>query len=220
LTTLTAQNLRFGYSPQQSILDDWNGEFKSGRSYAIVGPSGSGKSSLMFLLGLMLTPTSGSLLLDGVATDTMRDRPRARMRANRYGFVFQDACLDPTRTVLDNILQPAAWRGVTRGTLVESAQQWVKRLEIDVPLNRRPGEVSGGQAQRIALARALLSSPDIVLADEPTGNLDSHSSKKVIDALLEHCASGSVLAIVTHDPAVAQQCDEIVTLGSVHGDPS
>ena len=160
----------------------------------------------------MLTPTSGRILLDGESVAGLRDAERARLRARQFGFVFQDAALDATRTVLDNVLETALYRGESRRALTPAALALLDRFGVSLRVHAKPGQVSGGQAQRIALARALLLQPRVLLCDEPTGNLDPASTEIVLDALREHASSGGVVVVVTHDRAVVAHCDREVRL--------
>lgn len=179
---------------------------------ALTGPSGRGKSTLLYLLGLMLTPASGQVTIDGTPASQLPDSSRASLRAHQFGFVFQDAALDTTRTVLDNITEGALYRGQERSRFLERAKSLMAQLEVDVDPWRRPGQVSGGQAQRIAVCRALLGDPRIVLADEPTGNLDEFSTNAVVDALRSQAEHGAAVIVVTHSEDVAAKCDERIHL--------
>lgn len=209
---LQARGVTFGYSASQPLLTDWSAEFLPGSMTALTGASGRGKSTLLYLLGLMLSPDAGSVLVDGVAASDGGDAARARLRAHRFGFVFQDAALDSSRTVLDNVTEVALYRGQNRSALEPAARELLERFGVDVPPERKPGQVSGGQAQRIAMCRALLCNPGIVLADEPTGNLDPVTAQLVVNALREHADSGATVVIVTHTPEVAEACDSEIVL--------
>jgi len=209
---LEARELTFGYEPDVPLLDDWSAVFEAGEVVAITGPSGRGKSTLLYLLGLMLAPTAGQVLVDGEAAQALPDRVRARMRAQEFGFVFQDAALDATRTVLDNVLETALYRGESRSAAIPVAEGLLERFGVQLRAEAKPGQVSGGQAQRIALCRALLGAPQILLADEPTGNLDPASSDVVVDAFHEHAATGATVIVVTHDPTLVARCDRSITL--------
>ena len=209
---LTALDLGFRYEPDAPLLDGWSAEFREGETVAVTGPSGSGKSTLLYLLGLMLKPRSGAVLVDGAEVTGLSDRARAGLRATRFGFVFQDAALDQTRTVLDNILESALYRAEPRRALVGRAHELMERFGVVLRAAARPGQVSGGQAQRIALCRALLAEPDILLADEPTGNLDPASADAVVGALREQADLGSAVVVVTHDPRTVERCDRTIRL--------
>ena len=210
--TLRADDITFGYVPDRPVLNRWSAEFPAGRITSVTGPSGRGKSTLLYLLGLMVRPTSGRVLLDGSPVHDAGDRARARLRASVFGFVFQDAALDPTRTVLDNVTESALYRGEDPRALADRAHALMERFGVAVPGGSRPGPVSGGQAQRIALCRALLGDPPLLLADEPTGNLDPASARTVLDAFVQHARDGGTVVLVTHDPRLAAECDEHVRL--------
>lgn len=209
---LAAEDLVFGYSQQARVLNRWSAAFRAGTATALTGPSGRGKSTLLYLLGLMIQPASGQVIVDGVDTTTLSDAARARLRSQQFGFVFQDAALDATRTVLDNVTEPALYRGMDRRTVTPMARELMERFGVDVPAERKPGQISGGQAQRIALCRALLMQPRVLLADEPTGNLDPATSAVVIEALRAHANAGAAVIVVTHAPEVASACDAEIRL--------
>ncbi|GAA3899679.1 ABC transporter ATP-binding protein [Microbacterium invictum] len=209
---LQARDVGFEYVPGVRVLDGWSASFRAGSMTALTGPSGRGKSTLLYLLGLMLHPGQGHIAVDGMDATRMPDAARARLRADRFGFVFQDAALDQTRTVLDNVTETALYRGQSRRDARADALGLLERFGVDVPPLRKPGQVSGGQAQRIALCRALLNAPRVLLADEPTGNLDPVTSDLVVDALREHAAGGAAVIVVTHSPEVAAACDEDIRL--------
>ncbi len=202
------QHLSFGYTKRETIISELSWVFESGSFTAITGPSGRGKSTLLYLVGLLLSPTSGMVVVNGENLSARRDPIRSRFRASNFGFVFQDAALDATRTVLDNVIEPSIYNGLPRNEALRNAALLMERFEVDLRADHRPGEVSGGQAQRIALCRALLCHPEVVLADEPTGNLDEETSGIVIDALRAqgHEENGTVI-IATHDPAIIDACD-------------
>ncbi|WP_159500331.1 ABC transporter ATP-binding protein [Microbacterium sp. 18062] len=209
---LDTRSVSFGYVPAAPVLDTWSASFEAGTMTALTGPSGRGKSTLLYLLGLMLKPTGGDVLVDGRPTAQLSDGQRARLRAEAFGFVFQDAALDATRSVIDNVTEGALYRRQTRAAARARGEELLERFGVDVPGDRKPGQVSGGQAQRIALCRALLSDPRILLADEPTGNLDPVTSELVVGAMRDHARSGAAVIVVTHSPDVAAACDREVRL--------
>jgi ABC-type lipoprotein export system ATPase subunit len=209
---LAAESLTFGYDPDAPVLSDWSATFAAGEVVALTGPSGRGKSTLLYLLGLMLAPQAGEVQVLGRAAAGLPDRQRARLRAEQFGFVFQDAALDASRTVLDNVIETALYRHQPRSEAIARARTLMDMFGVALRAAAKPGQVSGGQAQRIALCRALLGDPLILLADEPTGNLDPDSSAVVVDAFHQHAARGATVVVVTHDPALAAQCDRSISL--------
>jgi putative ABC transport system ATP-binding protein len=179
-------------------LDVDEGDFLS-----IVGPSGSGKSTLMHLLGCLDRPTSGSYRLAGTDVAGLSDDELARIRNRTIGFVFQSFNLLPRTTALENVAMPLLYGGVRRTERLERAREALERLGLGDRLHHEPSELSGGQQQRVAIARALVSRPAILLADEPTGNLDSTSGADVLGLLHELNAAGTTIVLITHDSDVA-----------------
>lgn len=209
---LEARGLTFGYDRDRPIIEGWEARFEAGEVVAITGPSGRGKSTLLYLLGLMLKPLSGELRLEGADVGRLRDAQRARTRATEFGFVFQDAALDPTRTVLDNVTETSLYRGADLRSDRVRAEELMSKFGVDLRAHAKPGQVSGGQAQRIALCRALLNHPRVLLADEPTGNLDPASANVVVRAFHEHAATGATVVVVTHDPLLVARCHRKIEL--------
>jgi putative ABC transport system ATP-binding protein len=209
---LEARDLSYSYNPQRPILEHWDAAFEAGEVVAITGPSGRGKSTLLYLLGMMLKPNAGQVLFQGEDSARLNDASRARLRADHFGFVFQDAALDATRTVLDNVVETALYRAEPRHDAIARAEGLLSRFGVELQARAKPGQVSGGQAQRIALCRALLYDPTVVLADEPTGNLDPASSEVVLRALHDRAGAGSVVIVVTHDPGLVAQCHRSIRL--------
>ncbi|RMI13521.1 ABC transporter ATP-binding protein [Cellulomonas triticagri] len=205
--TLTASRLRFGYGPGPAVVDDVDLVCPPGSVTAVTGRSGSGKSTLLHLLGLMLVPDGGEVLLGGRPVHRLPDAERSALRAHHFGFVFQDAALDPTRRVLDAVTETALYQGLDPRRSRARARELMDLLGVDVPAGRVPGQVSGGQAQRVALCRALLGEPSVLLADEPTGNLDPATTDVVLGALTAHARAGGTVVVVTHDPEVERRCD-------------
>nr|WP_232229595.1 ATP-binding cassette domain-containing protein [Cellulomonas bogoriensis] len=193
-------------------MQDVDVEFPAGAITALTGPSGSGKSTLLYVLALLLRPTSGHVEWDGRAVEGLDDGARSRLRAARAGFVFQDAMLDPGRTVLDNVCEGALFAGMPRREAERRAVELLERIGVSHRIDHRPGEISGGQAQRVALCRALLTDPDVVFADEPTGNLDHASAEVVWQALTHRARAGATVVVATHDEALAERSDHRVVL--------
>lgn len=188
-------------------------DFGAGRVTALTGPSGRGKSTLLYLLGLLLTPSSGQVSIEGANASALGDAARSRLRARSIGFVFQDSELDPQRSVLDSVLEPTRYAGSTPRANRARAEQLLRDFGLHHRAHHRPGQVSGGQAQRLAICRALVNDPAIVLADEPTGNLDRGNADLVLDALVDVAhARGHTVVIATHDPHVLTRVDEVVEL--------
>ncbi len=209
---IEAAGLTYGYRRGDPVLRDWGASIGDGEAVAIVGASGSGKSTLLYLLGTLIQPWNGSLVIDGVDITRLGDRGRSDIRAASIGFVFQDALLDARRSVLDNIVEGAVYQGADRRTAVRDAAALMARFGVDVEPGRRAADLSGGQAQRVGLCRALLGRPSIVLADEPTGNLDRANGEVVEDALLDAAAAGAVVVIATHDQRLAARCSRSIRL--------
>jgi ABC-type lipoprotein export system ATPase subunit len=208
---LIAQEVTLSYGAT-TIVEGLDAGFPREAITAITGPSGSGKSTLLAALGLMLTLRAGRILLDGQRVDDGSDADRSLLRAEAFGFVFQDALLDPARTVLDNVLEGERYRRVPGPRQVERALGLLDELGVRARASARPQHVSGGQAQRIALCRALFGSPRVILADEPTGNLDAESAGVVESALRTAARGGAVVVVVTHDSELAARCDRQVAL--------
>lgn len=215
---LAVEDLSFAYrrGPEE-LFDGLNYRFTPGKVTALTGPSGRGKSTLLYLLGLMLTPTSGRVWIDDEPVSDAADAVRSRLRAHRIGFVFQDSALDPARTVLDSVVEPALYAGWHLRDARGRGRELLERMGVAARADHRPGEISGGQAQRVAVCRALVTDPLVVLADEPTGNLDRANAVEVLAALAaaaEHTRDGSIRTVViaTHDPFVIAQADEVLAL--------
>ena len=184
-----------------------------GEMVAIVGPSGCGKSSLLSLLGGVDLPTEGKVLLEDVDLSSLSDDERTVVRRRRIGFVFQAFNLLPTLSAMENVALPLELDGVPHRAAKQRAEEALKALELDSRFEHLPGELSGGEQQRVAIARALAIGPAILLADEPTGNLDTANSRRIVDLLRTLVEKeAQTIVIVTHDPGVAGRADRIVTL--------
>jgi putative ABC transport system ATP-binding protein len=177
-----------------------------GEQMAIVGPSGSGKSTLMNILGLLDKPTEGHYTLAGEDVLQLTADEQAYWRNKKIGFIFQAFFLLPRLNALQNVMLPLQYALEKPPNIEERAMQMLERMEIDKFYDHKPNELSGGQKQRVAIARALVTQPEIILADEPTGALDTHTSEVVLD-LLFHQAKGTTVVIITHDHEVADRCE-------------
>ncbi len=192
---------------------------KKGEMIAIVGPSGSGKSTLMNIIGLLDRPTSGEYLLEGEKlTLNMSDRKLAKIRASKIGFIFQSFNLLPKQTALANVLLPTSYMKNSTPSK-KKALELLKKVGLDHRIDHKPTEMSGGEKQRIAIARALINNPEIILADEPTGNLDSKSGQQIMDILKSLNQEGKTILIITHDNKIAEQCQRIIRIldGKIEG---
>jgi lipoprotein-releasing system ATP-binding protein len=201
-----------------AILEDVSLSFAPGDAAAITGPSGSGKSTLLYLLGALEPPTSGTITLDGQNPFTLASAAAADFRNQRIGFVFQDHCLLPQCSVLENVLVPTLVTARQRGgDDLERARMLIERVGLSPRLENRPSELSGGEKQRVAIARALIRHPKLVLCDEPTGNLDPETAASVAALLLDlHRQQQTILLVVTHSLALAEQFPAHYTLRSRH----
>ena len=195
-------------------------EIQRGEYVAIMGPSGSGKSTLMNLIGCLDTPTKGSYLLNGKQVSQMNDDELARIRNEEIGFVFQTFNLLPRATALHNVELPLVYAGVTAKDRIERAKGALAKVELQERMSHRPNELSGGQRQRVAIARALVNNPSILLADEPTGNLDSKTGVEIM-ALFERLhESGNTIVLVTHEAEIAAHAHRVIHIrdGQVEND--
>jgi putative ABC transport system ATP-binding protein len=179
---------------------------------ALTGPSGSGKSTLMNVLGCLDTPTSGSYSLGGAMVAGLTDDELARVRNRKIGFVFQNFYLMPRMSALDNVAQPLIYRGIAPAVRRARAAEALQRVSLGDRMGHRPNELSGGQRQRVAVARALVGNPELLLADEPTGNLDSRTAQEILALFEQLNAEGQTVIIVTHDPGVAAHCRRVIRL--------
>nr|WP_310061171.1 ABC transporter ATP-binding protein [Lysobacter niastensis] len=198
-------------SGELTILDDVAFSIATGDSVAIVGASGSGKSTLLSLLAGLDTPSDGRVLLDGQPLSTLDEDGRARVRGEKVGFVFQNFQLLPSLTALENVMLPLELRGDRD---VESpARSILERVGLGPRLGHYPRQLSGGEQQRVALARAFVTRPSLLFADEPTGNLDTHTGQAIIELLFElNADAGTTLVLVTHDEHLASRCSRLLRL--------
>lgn len=201
-----------GHENRVEALAGLSLQVEKGEWVSVVGPSGSGKSTLMNLLGLLDRPTSGSYVLDGREVSRLKGGEVTRARRDLIGFVFQSYNLLPRQTALSNVELPMVYAGVYGTKRRARALGALERVELSNRADHKPPELSGGQKQRVAIARALVNDPAIVLADEPTGNLDTKSGEGILDLFDELKAEGTTLIMVTHDMEVAAHADRIVTV--------
>ena len=216
-TVLEGRDLRlsFGETP---ALRGASVTIQAGEMLAIMGPSGSGKSTLLHCLSGILVPDSGEVRFAGARVDTLRETERSELRRRRFGFVFQFGQLVPELTAEENVALPLLLNGVSRRVALDEARGWFDRLDLGGMETRRSGELSGGQAQRVALARGLVAKPDVVFADEPTGSLDSLAGEQVMELLVGATRDqGTTVVLVTHEPRIAAYADReiIVRDGAV-----
>lgn len=183
-----------------------------GEFVALMGPSGSGKSTLMNILGCLDTPTKGTYILNGNQVSEMSDSELAEIRNKEIGFVFQTFNLLPRSSSLDNVALPLVYAGVSRKEREERAQKTLENVGLGNRVHHKPNELSGGQRQRVAVARALVNNPSIILADEPTGNLDTKTSVEIMGLLEEIHSKGNTIILVTHEEDIAQHAHRIVRM--------
>ncbi len=198
------------------VLEDVNLDLNLGDALSIMGPSGSGKSTLLQILGLLDPPTSGQLSFDGVEPWKLKEAEQARFRNTRIGFVFQDHCLLPQCTVLENVLTPTLV-GERDDTVIDRAKELIERAGLTPRIDHFPAQLSGGEKQRVAIARALIRQPKLLLCDEPTGNLDEATAWQVLTLLAElQKEMRGILMIVTHSPAIAAEFPRQFTMRGRH----
>ena len=185
---------------------------EKGEYVAFMGPSGSGKSTLMNLLGCLDTPTSGSYILNGADVSTMTDDELAEIRNKEIGFVFQTFNLLPRTTALDNVALPMIYAGKSKTERNERAAEVLKNVGLADRMGHKPNQLSGGQRQRVAVGRALVNKPSIILADEPTGNLDSKTSVEIMNLFDEIHAAGNTVILVTHEEEIAEHAHRVIRL--------
>lgn len=193
----------------------------AGELVAIMGPSGSGKSTLLHVLSGILLPDAGEVRLGDAVVTALNDSGRSKLRREQFGFVFQDGQLVPELTARENVALPLLASGASRGRAMRAADEWLMRLGVGDQKRKRPGEMSGGQAQRVAIARSMVANPSIIFADEPTGALDQATGHEVMQVLSTTAKmNGTTLVVVTHDLKVASWTDRLVEIrdGLIHTD--
>lgn len=203
----------YGDGVEVRALDGTDLDIEKGEFLAIIGPSGSGKSTLLNMIGILDTPTSGTILLDGVDITSASQKQRSKMRNQKLGFIFQYHHLLPDFNAIENVMMPLLINGIKKSKAKKIAYEMLDEVGLNDRANHRPNQLSGGQNQRVAIARALANNPDIVIGDEPTGNLDSKSSDVIYDLLRklneEH---DQTFILVTHDEHMAEKTDRIIKL--------
>lgn len=201
-------------------LDHVDLEIDQGEFVAIIGQSGSGKSTFMNMLGCLDVPTSGKYYLNGTDVSTMTDNQLSEVRNREIGFIFQGFNLIPNLTAEENVELPLIYRGMVKKSRKKLAQESLEMVGLGNRMNHKPAEMSGGQQQRVAIARAIAAKPPVILADEPTGNLDSGSSKEILGILKQLHSGGRTVILITHDDGIASQAKRVVRImdGKIESD--
>lgn len=217
------ENMKKIYNPGENevrALDGIDLDIEKGDLVAIVGHSGSGKSTLMNMLGCLDTPTSGKYVLDGQDVASMTDNQLADVRNKEIGFIFQGFNLISNLDAVGNVELPLVYRGVSKNERKQLAMEALKSVGLEDRMKHKPNEMSGGQQQRVAIARAIAAKPPVILADEPTGNLDSASSREIMEILKGMHRSGETLILITHDNGIAAQAKRVVRImdGKIESD--
>ncbi|MHC5229017.1 ABC transporter ATP-binding protein [Enterococcus sp. LJL99] len=211
MAIIEAKNIKRSYGKNESKFDALKGvslEIEKGESVAIIGKSGSGKSTFMHILALLDQPTSGEIILDGQSVTSIKKKALDKTRNKEFGFVFQQFFMNPKDTVLNNVLLPLKIAGIPSKQRKQMAMKALESVELADKCNNKANNLSGGQKQRVCIARALVNNPQIIFADEPTGNLDSTTGEKIENLLFDlNKQKGITLIIVTHDPELAARCD-------------
>lgn len=222
-TLIKVEDLCKIYNPGENevrALDHVNLEIKTGEFVAIIGQSGSGKSTFMNMLGCLDVPTSGKYYLNGTDVSTMKDNELSVVRNREIGFIFQGFNLIANLNAIENVELPLIYRGIDRKTRHKLAIESLKMVGLEKRMQHKPSEMSGGQQQRVAIARAIAARPPVILADEPTGNLDSRSTQEIMEVLKELHRSGRTVILITHDDEIAAQVNRVIRIkdGKVEAD--
>lgn len=211
----------YGFGDASTLaLDSVSLDIQKGEFVAVMGPSGSGKSTLMNVIGMLDTPSHGTFKLDGRIVSHVSGRKRAKLRRDKVGFVFQSFNLLPRLNVVENVALPLTYKGISHVKRMERAAKMLENVDLGERQYYMPNQLSGGQTQRVAVARALVNKPSIVLADEPTGNLDTATSIKIMELLKEIHEAGNTIIMVTHNPELAEYAERFILLrdGAVEAD--
>ena len=222
-TLIKVEDLCKIYNPGENevrALDHVNLEIKTGEFVAIIGQSGSGKSTFMNMLGCLDVPTSGKYYLNGTDVSTMKDNDLSVVRNREIGFIFQGFNLIANLNAIENVELPLIYRGIDRKTRHKLAIESLKMVGLEKRMQHKPSEMSGGQQQRVAIARAIAAKPPVILADEPTGNQDSASSREILGILKQMHQSGKTVILITHDNGIADQARRVVRImdGKIESD--
>ena len=211
---ITMQNITKSYEMGTQVVHALRGvdmQINEGEFVAIMGPSGSGKSTLMNIIGCLDAPDSGTYTIDGTDVSHMTDDEQAKIRNKRIGFVFQQFNLLPRTTAVKQVALPLMYAGYGRAERLNRAKEALQAVGLGDRMDHRPDELSGGQQQRVAIARALATNPSIILADEPTGNLDTHSGEEIMQIFKSlHEEKGITLIMITHDPEIGEQAERVI----------
>ena len=222
-TLIKVEDLCKIYNPGENevrALDHVSLEIKKGELVAIIGQSGSGKSTFMNMLGCLDVPTSGRYYLNGIDVSEMSDNELSEVRNREIGFIFQGFNLIANLNAIENVELPLIYRGIDRKTRHQLAIDSLKLVGLEKRMNHKPSEMSGGQQQRVAIARAIAAQPPVILADEPTGNLDSASSREILEILQKMHKTGRTVILITHDNGIAAQARRVVRImdGKIESD--
>lgn len=194
------------------VLNGIDLQIKDGEFLSIIGPSGAGKSTLLYQVSLLDKPTAGQILVDGQVVTELNEEKATEFRLNNYGFIFQDYALVPEMTVLENVILPSLMQGLPREEITKIGKEILTTLGMEKNMDKLPSQLSGGEQQRVSIARAIAKKPRILFADEPTANLDTARSREVIAILHELHKQGQTIVMVTHEPEFAQSADRIVEI--------
>lgn len=215
MVLIEVKNLRKEYCNEEvttKVLHGLNFKIEKGEFVSIMGPSGSGKSTLMHILGFLDKPSSGVYLFEGKDVSKLSEDELADMRSNKVGFVFQAFNLLPRSTVLENVMLPLVYENMSRAKRTEKAKKLLEAVGLSHRLNHTPSQLSGGEKQRVAIARALVNDPEVIFADEPTGNLDSKSGLQVMELLQDLNEEGNTIILVTHEKYTAEHAKRILKI--------